>query len=32
MVEGTLEVGALEAIDGAPVVDIKPVMAESADG
>lgn len=32
MVEGTLEVGALEAIDGTPVVDIKPVMAESADG
>jgi len=32
MVEGTLEVGALQAIDGTPVVDIKPVMAESADG
>lgn len=32
MSEGTLEVGALEAIDGTPVVDIKPVMAESADG
>ena len=32
MVEGMLEVGALEAIDGTPVVDIKPVMAESADG
>jgi tRNA-Thr(GGU) m(6)t(6)A37 methyltransferase TsaA len=29
---GTLDVGALEAIDGTPVVDIKPVMAESADG
>ena len=29
---GTLAVGALEAIDGTPVVDIKPVMAESADG
>jgi tRNA-Thr(GGU) m(6)t(6)A37 methyltransferase TsaA len=32
MADGTLEVGALEAIDGTPVVDIKPVMAESADG
>ena len=30
--DGTLEVGALEAIDGTPVVDIKPVMPESADG
>jgi len=32
MADGTLAVGALEAIDGTPVVDIKPVMAESADG
>ncbi|HEY2868617.1 MAG TPA: tRNA (N6-threonylcarbamoyladenosine(37)-N6)-methyltransferase TrmO [Gaiellales bacterium] len=31
MTEGTLAVGALEAIDGTPVVDIKPVMAESAE-
>jgi len=30
--DGSLAVGALEAIDGTPVVDIKPVMAESADG
>jgi tRNA-Thr(GGU) m(6)t(6)A37 methyltransferase TsaA len=30
--DGVLAVGALEAIDGTPVVDIKPVMAESADG
>jgi tRNA-Thr(GGU) m(6)t(6)A37 methyltransferase TsaA len=30
--DGILEVGALEAIDGTPVVDIKPVMNESADG
>jgi len=30
--DGTLAVGALEAIDGTPVVDIKPVMAEPADG
>jgi len=29
---GVLVVGALEAIDGTPVVDIKPVMGESADG
>src|SRR5438067_2950041 len=29
--EGTLAVGALEAIDGTPVVDIQPVMAESAE-
>jgi tRNA-Thr(GGU) m(6)t(6)A37 methyltransferase TsaA len=29
--DGILEVGALEAIDGTPVVDIKPVMTESAD-
>jgi tRNA-Thr(GGU) m(6)t(6)A37 methyltransferase TsaA len=29
--DGALSVGALEAIDGTPVVDIKPVMAESAD-
>jgi tRNA-Thr(GGU) m(6)t(6)A37 methyltransferase TsaA len=32
MAGGSLTVGALEAIDGTPVVDIKPVMAESADG
>jgi tRNA-Thr(GGU) m(6)t(6)A37 methyltransferase TsaA len=32
MAGGSLAVGALEAIDGTPVVDIKPVMAESADG
>jgi tRNA (Thr-GGU) A37 N-methylase len=32
MAGGSLAVGALEAVDGAPVVDIKPVMAESADG
>jgi len=30
--DGVLEVGALEAVDGTPVVDIKPVMAESIDG
>jgi tRNA (Thr-GGU) A37 N-methylase len=30
--DGIVEVGALEAIDGTPVVDIKPVMDESADG
>ena len=31
--EGTrLLVGPIEAIDGTPVVDIKPVLAESADG
>jgi tRNA-Thr(GGU) m(6)t(6)A37 methyltransferase TsaA len=30
--DGTLAVGALEAIDGTPVVDIKPVMHESDDG
>lgn len=29
---GTLELGALEAVDGTPVVDIKPVMRESIDG
>ncbi len=29
--DGILEVGALEAIDGTPVVDIKPVMDESDD-
>jgi tRNA-Thr(GGU) m(6)t(6)A37 methyltransferase TsaA len=27
----TLKVGPLEAIDGTPIVDIKPVLAESAD-
>jgi tRNA (Thr-GGU) A37 N-methylase len=32
MADGSVSVGALEAIDGTPVVDIKPVMAESADG
>ena len=32
MAGGSLAVGALEAVDGTPVVDIKPVMAESADG
>jgi tRNA (Thr-GGU) A37 N-methylase len=26
-----LKVGPLEAIDGTPIVDIKPVLAESAD-
>ncbi len=30
--DGMLEVGALEAVDGTPVVDIKPVMRESDDG
>jgi tRNA-Thr(GGU) m(6)t(6)A37 methyltransferase TsaA len=30
--DGVLEVGALEAVDGTPVVDIKPVMTESIDG
>jgi tRNA-Thr(GGU) m(6)t(6)A37 methyltransferase TsaA len=29
--DGTVEVGALEAVDGTPVLDIKPVMTESAD-
>ena len=27
-----IKIGPMEAIDGTPVVDIKPVMAESADG
>jgi tRNA (Thr-GGU) A37 N-methylase len=32
-IEGSrLKVGPLEAIDGTPVVDIKPVLADSADG
>jgi tRNA-Thr(GGU) m(6)t(6)A37 methyltransferase TsaA len=30
--DGTVDVGALEAVDGTPVVDIKPVMRESDDG
>ena len=30
--DGELQVGALEAVDGTPVVDIKPVMGESDDG
>jgi tRNA (Thr-GGU) A37 N-methylase len=30
--DGVLEVGALEAVDGTPVVDIKPAMTESIDG
>ena len=30
--DGELEVRALEAVDGTPVVDIKPVMGESDDG
>lgn len=30
--DGVLEVGALEAIDGTPVIDVKPVMTESIDG
>jgi tRNA-Thr(GGU) m(6)t(6)A37 methyltransferase TsaA len=30
--DGTVEVGALEAVDGTPVVDIKPAMRESDDG
>ena len=29
--ESSLNVGPLEAIDGTPIVDIKPILAESAD-
>jgi tRNA-Thr(GGU) m(6)t(6)A37 methyltransferase TsaA len=28
---GSLQVGPIEAIDGTPVIDIKPVLSESAD-
>jgi tRNA-Thr(GGU) m(6)t(6)A37 methyltransferase TsaA len=31
MEQGKLHVGPIEAIDGTPVIDIKPVLSESAD-
>jgi tRNA-Thr(GGU) m(6)t(6)A37 methyltransferase TsaA len=31
MTQDTLRVGPIEAIDGTPVIDIKPVLSESAD-
>jgi hypothetical protein len=31
MTPDTLQVGPIEAIDGTPVIDIKPVLSESAD-